>query len=137
MSSWNWLVMLARSRAIDRLRADKQATHREEPLEYRATVVSAQAALQTHSDMRGLVGKALSALPPEQREAIELAYFGGLTHSEIAAHLKQPLGTVKTRLRLAMIKLRELLQNRYGKSRRSPLILKNVPPAYTLTWSTV
>ena len=53
---------------------------------------------------------ALEMLPVEQREVIELAYFGGMSHSEIAARLGQPLGTVKTRTRLAMMKLRDLLK---------------------------
>jgi RNA polymerase sigma-70 factor (ECF subfamily) len=53
--------------------------------------------------------RALEDLVHDQREAIELAYFGGLSHSEIAARLQQPLGTVKTRIRLGMMKLRETL----------------------------
>jgi RNA polymerase sigma-70 factor (ECF subfamily) len=51
----------------------------------------------------------MGALPPEQREALELAFFGGLSHSEIADRTAQPLGTVKTRIRLAMEKLRQRL----------------------------
>ena len=53
---------------------------------------------------------ALDALSPEQREVIELAYYAGLSHTEIAAKLNQPLGTVKTRTRLGMMKLRESLR---------------------------
>jgi RNA polymerase sigma-70 factor (ECF subfamily) len=59
------------------------------------------------------VQQALDALPPPQREAIELAYYQGLSHSEIAERLNQPLGTVKTRVRLAMQKLRDQLRSYY------------------------
>jgi len=56
------------------------------------------------------VRTALNALSPEQREVIELAYYSGLSHSEIALKLGQPLGTVKTRTRLGMMKLRDMLR---------------------------
>lgn len=61
------------------------------------------------SERRGLVRQALLALPPEQREVLELAYFRGLSQTEIAEHTGQPLGTIKTRVRLAMEKLRDRL----------------------------
>ena len=62
-----------------------------------------------NSERQQFVRRALSSLSHEQREVIELAYYGGLSHSEIAAKLNQPLGTVKTRTRLGMMKLREAL----------------------------
>ena len=58
---------------------------------------------------RGMLGEALSAIRAEQQEIVILAYYGGLTHSEIANKLGQPLGTVKTRMRLGLKKLREVL----------------------------
>ncbi|MGH9798941.1 MAG: sigma-70 family RNA polymerase sigma factor, partial [Blastocatellia bacterium] len=61
------------------------------------------------SEQQRFVRSALGSLSQEQREVIELAYYGGLSHSEIAARLNQPLGTVKTRTRLGMMKLREAL----------------------------
>jgi RNA polymerase sigma-70 factor (ECF subfamily) len=61
------------------------------------------------AERRALVRQALLALPPEQREVLELAYFRGLSQTEIAEHTGQPLGTVKTRVRLAMEKLRDRL----------------------------
>ena len=67
-----------------------------------------QLAVQVQAD-RLAVRRALAQLPPEQRTALELAYFSGLTQQEIAERLRQPLGTIKTRTRLAMRKLRALL----------------------------
>jgi RNA polymerase sigma-70 factor, ECF subfamily len=106
-----WLVTMARSRAIDRLRADRQVTQREGSLDERATIATTQVPEQmaAHSEIHRLVTTALGDLSPEEREVIELAFYSGLTHREMAAHLHQPLGTVKTRVRRGMMKLRELL----------------------------
>jgi RNA polymerase sigma-70 factor (ECF subfamily) len=107
-----WLVTLARSRAIDRLRSAAARRQREES---RPELPEAPAAARSPEEAsllgqrRVRVRAALARLLPEQREAIELAFFSGLTHSELAARLGQPLGTVKTRIRLGMMKLRELL----------------------------
>jgi RNA polymerase sigma-70 factor, ECF subfamily len=107
-----WLAMLARSRSIDRLRS-RARVRREEPLE---TVVNLPGSAETPEraswlgQRRSRVRAAIQTLSPEQREAIELAYFAGLTQSELAERLHQPLGTIKTRIRLGMIKLRERLQ---------------------------
>jgi RNA polymerase sigma-70 factor (ECF subfamily) len=107
-----WLTMLTRSRAIDRLRVAKRQRHREESLDEVDAFISTTATPEEDamtSERRQLVQMALGDLKPEQREAIELAYFQGLSQSEIAEHLGQPLGTVKTRIRLGMMKLREWL----------------------------
>jgi RNA polymerase sigma-70 factor, ECF subfamily len=108
-----WLTTIARSRALDRLRAGWQEQQRRRPLDelhdMAAWTASPEEAAATSEHQR-LVRHALAALSPEQRQVIELAYFSGLSHSEIAAHLNQPLGTVKTRTRLGMLKLREALR---------------------------
>ena len=107
-----WLMTIARTRALDRLRSGRQEMQRKESLEVVADVRSFEAdpeATTITNEHQRLVRKALAVLPVEQRQIIELAYFSGLSHSEIAAHLGQPLGTVKTRTRLGMIKLKELL----------------------------
>ena len=107
-----WLLMLARSRAIDRLRA-RRARPEEPGGETAATqLVDSGPPVEWQylsSEQIRLVRTALERLPFLQRLAIELAYFEGLTHVEIAARLEEPLGTVKTRIRSALTKLRESL----------------------------
>lgn len=110
-----WLLTIARSRALDRVRALRR--RREEPLEgdegqvVVQQVAEGDPALDAEaSERRRIVAAALAELPAEQREALELGYFGGLSQTEIAERTGQPLGTVKTRMRLAMQKLRTQLQ---------------------------
>jgi RNA polymerase sigma-70 factor (ECF subfamily) len=68
---------------------------------------------------RERIQAALTRLPPDQRQAVTLAYFGGLTQTQIAAALQQPLGTIKTRVRLAMQKLRDVLREEHGSEDKS------------------
>jgi RNA polymerase sigma-70 factor (ECF subfamily) len=111
----SWLVTLARSRAIDRLRTrSAQARRREETIDVSAgyAAVGADPEQATAAFEQGLrIRRALGQLNPDQRQLLELAFFSGLSHSELAAHLQQPLGTVKTRIRLGMVRLRELLRD--------------------------
>jgi RNA polymerase sigma-70 factor (ECF subfamily) len=107
-----WLLTLARSRAIDRLRA-RRARPDQQGAEAAATELPDLAPpvdwQYLSAEQIRLVRAALEQLPFLQRVAIELAYFDGLTHVEIAARLEEPLGTVKTRIRSALTKLRESL----------------------------
>jgi len=112
-----WLTTIARSRAIDRLRSGWQDQQRKEPLETLGDAVADAANPEettAAAERQRLVRAALAELSPEQREVIELAYYSGLSHSEIAEKLNQPLGTVKTRTRLGMMKLREALAPMLG-----------------------
>src|SRR5262249_46682319 len=110
-----WLLSVARNRSIDERRSRGRRFRHEAPpslateemLAGARTADDDDAALL--SDDRIVIKKALATLPPEQRLAIELAYFGGYTQQEIATGLHQPLGTVKTRIRLGLQKLRGLL----------------------------
>jgi len=115
-----WVLTIARSRALDRLRATRRL--REDTIDeggaaetgapsVGATLPSPSdpAMDAEHAERRRFVVAALGELPAEQREALELGYFGGLSQSEIAERTGQPLGTVKTRMRLAMLKLRDRL----------------------------
>jgi RNA polymerase sigma-70 factor (ECF subfamily) len=107
-----WLTTVARSRSIDRVRSRSRA-RKEEPIEHAAAIASEQETPERSSwlgEQRRRVREALGSLPPEQREAIEMAYFSDMTQTELAERLQQPLGTVKTRIRLGMIKLRDRLQ---------------------------
>ncbi len=107
-----WLMMVARTRAIDRFRAGAIEHGRVESLD--AIEFFASDGETPEQDVEGqerrrYVRQALDLLSEEQRQAIALAYFYGLSQSEIAEKLQVPLGTVKTRIRLGMIKLREAL----------------------------
>ncbi len=107
-----WLTTIARSRAIDRLRSGWQDQQRKQPLDVVGDAPAGAAGpeeMTVAAERQRFVRQALAQLSPEQREVLELAYYSGLSHSEIAAKLNQPLGTVKTRTRLGMIKLREAL----------------------------
>ena len=107
-----WLLMIARTRAIDRLRSGRAEQRREpiEAAENEPSRVGNPEEASVDSERRNLVRTALGNLTPEQRQVIELAYFAGLSHTEIATQTGQPLGTVKTRARLGMMKLSELLR---------------------------
>jgi len=109
-----WLLTIARTRAIDRLRArrarpDSVATATADPSsEPTAPTVDPGDALTAAHDAKR-IRDALHELPLLQRLAIELAYFEGLTQTQIAERLEEPLGTVKTRIRLGLLKLRDAL----------------------------
>ena len=112
-----WLVLIARSRAIDRLRSRKVIERTQE-----ATAQAAEVLGGLHTSPEAIqnvltrqrherVRRELEALPPEQRQVLEMAFYEGLTQSEIAAKAALPLGTVKTRTLLAMKKLRNALRS--------------------------
>ncbi len=109
-----WLISIARSRGIDRLRARRVRSEREsnagaEISRNAPSVASGGEALLQTEQRRSVLG-ALADLPEAQRIALELAYFEGLSQSEIAQRLSEPLGTIKTRMQLGMKKLREHLK---------------------------
>ena len=108
-----WLFTIARSRAIDALRSRAvRECRQQDPLETGSTVTDLAPNPEENSavsERRRFVQQCLAELPKDQREAIELAFFSGLSHSEIAEALRQPLGTIKTRVRLGMVSLRESL----------------------------
>lgn len=108
-----WLLTIARSRALDRLRARRTRIEaRTGEMQMLDEVPDAQpdaASTMLDEERSRLVRQALGELPMLQRIAIELAYYEGLSHSEIAERLEQPLGTVKTRIRLGLLKLRDVL----------------------------
>jgi RNA polymerase sigma-70 factor, ECF subfamily len=108
-----WIVILARSRAMDRRRSRNARTRTPAQMEelhnMRSSERSPESVAISNQSSRS-VKRALEAVPSEQREALELAFFAGLSHSEIAERLGEPLGTVKTRIRLAVARLRELLK---------------------------
>jgi RNA polymerase sigma factor (sigma-70 family) len=103
-----WLLTLVHRRAVDVVRREDR--RRAQPIED-APIASGDATDETAElrEQRRAVQAALAQLPPEQREALELAYYGGLSQSELAERLGVPLGTVKSRMFAALSKLRELL----------------------------
>lgn len=110
-----WIVMLARTRAIDRLRARRarpDGDHGAEPAPERPLASADQdpEAVAISRQQAEAIRRTLDTLPDNQRTLIEMAYYRGLTHTEIAAETGVPLGTVKTRIRAAMETLRGVLQ---------------------------
>jgi RNA polymerase sigma-70 factor, ECF subfamily len=108
-----WLLMMARSVSIDRIRhRNAQPKAVDLPDDWPDPPASgASPEEQTvHTEWRRRVTAALAEIPAEQRQALALAFFGGLTHAELAEKLGQPLGTVKTRIRLGLTRLRKILE---------------------------
>jgi RNA polymerase sigma-70 factor (ECF subfamily) len=101
-----WLVVVARNRAIDVLRRRKPTDSVDE------VVLASPCDISAEAERNGMMEKVrviLADLPEEQRKSLELAYFEGLSHSEIASRTGDPLGTVKTRIRLGLMSLRKAL----------------------------
>ncbi len=109
-----WLLVIGRNRAISRLRGRSgREVLEEEEGAFANTFVSSQNVEEEawRTELRASLTAALSRLPEEQRQAVELAYFEGMTQSEIAARTRAPLGTVKTRVRTAMQSLKQILDD--------------------------
>ena len=114
-----WVTTLARSRAIDALRVRKiqPSTTSDTDLaaHYMLVDPTPNPEERTSLEQRASVVRAvIGSLPTEQRAALELAFFGGLSHSEIAERLHEPIGTIKTRIRTAMLRLRDRLRPLLG-----------------------
>jgi RNA polymerase sigma-70 factor (ECF subfamily) len=110
-----WLTSVTRNRAVDEIRSRNRrfryetSSPEEQEREFPGPEGDDPALTAELTDQRRLIVAALAGLPADQRRVIELAYFGGLTQQEISDRLSEPLGTVKTRIRLGMQKLRTAL----------------------------
>jgi RNA polymerase sigma-70 factor (ECF subfamily) len=104
-----WILTLVHRRAVDLVR--RQERRRGEPLESAPEAVASEQVEEqaTIRFQRQVVQEALRRLPPEQREALELGYYAGLTQSELAERLGQPLGTIKSRMFTGLTRLKDLL----------------------------
>jgi RNA polymerase sigma-70 factor (ECF subfamily) len=113
--AFHWALSITRNLCIDRLRARQRrarvivALDSDQDSAPAVQVIPTEAPMD-HTEVTA-IRAAVGALPQEQREAIEMAFFSGLTHPEIASALQEPLGTVKARIRRGMLKLRDVLQN--------------------------
>ncbi|MFN8470688.1 MAG: sigma-70 family RNA polymerase sigma factor [Anaerolineae bacterium] len=102
----SWLLTIARNRAIDELRRRQTGPDEVELVD----AAGGYPGLEDLSLQRIQMRRALAQLPDAQRQALELAYYGGMTQQEVAEHLGLPLGTIKTRMRMGLQRLRDLLQ---------------------------
>jgi RNA polymerase sigma-70 factor (ECF subfamily) len=110
-SAWTWIVLMCRSRCLDRLRSGTRQRTAEVTLPDADLEALPDAGWPSELEVtRHTVRQAMGVLDPEQVNLLRLAFFSGMTHSEISAHLRLPLGTVKTRIRTAMERLRHLLE---------------------------
>jgi len=112
-----WVTTMARNRAIDKLRSKQRQMRLADDYKVEQDVADSRSRIDSmeqaeNNDRRRVVRSAVLELSKEQREAIQMAYFRGLTQSEIADRLGQPLGTVKARIRRGMIKLRSSVPKR-------------------------
>jgi RNA polymerase sigma-70 factor (ECF subfamily) len=121
----SWLGVLAHHRSVDRVRSEVRRTKGEGRVEPADVVAGAQGEVDNELAgewLAGRVREALDQLPPEQRDAVVLAYFGGRTYRQVADELNIPEGTAKSRLRLALSKLDDLLR---------PTLMSQDTPAWT------
>ena len=112
----SWVATLTRNKSIDRIRASQRRGRLAEEAGVETAIANeaadtANEAVHGHDKAR-LIQSAITGLPLEQRKAIELAYFSGLTQHEISEQLKEPLGTIKARIRRGLVKLRDELEGR-------------------------
>jgi RNA polymerase sigma-70 factor, ECF subfamily len=111
----SWAAILARNKAIDRIRASQRRLRlaKEAGMEFAVNTDDAKTANDSlyGQEKARLIMSALVDLPPEQRQPIEMAYFSGLTQNEISETLRQPLGTIKARTRRGLLKLRGQLED--------------------------
>lgn len=113
-SAFTWAVMICRNKTIDHLRVRQRIARTLEKATLEMTagddMDQASASFPDLREQRLLVRRAVQSLPEDQREALELSFFGGLTHEEIATRLTTPLGTIKARIRRGLLRLRESLK---------------------------
>jgi RNA polymerase sigma-70 factor (ECF subfamily) len=113
-SAFTWAVMILRHKAIDRLRVRQriERTMEKATVEFShfSEADEASAGEAERRDAGAQIRSALKQIPEEQKQAVELAFFSGLTHEQIAERLGAPLGTIKARIRRGLLKLREFLQ---------------------------
>ena len=110
-SPLGWLLTIVHRKAVDRVRSAEASTRRDttyhdrnQPIDHDSTAEAATASMEAHR-----VRSALQSLTAVQRQALELAYFGGYTHTEVATMLELPVGTAKTRIRDGLIRLRDTM----------------------------
>ena len=111
-----WIMSVAHHKIIDLIRSQRRTTVNTDPVDYETLDLLPDGGVSTEAQVeqsleRERIMRALETIPANQREVIMLAYFGGLSQSEMAEKLYLPLGTIKTRVRLAMLKLRTVLEN--------------------------
>ena len=128
-----WLTHIARNHAIDVLRRraarpDQYSINWEDSIPEGESLENDPQESTEVSLQRERIQSALAQLPPEQKQVLELAYFSGYTQTQIAEVLKQPLGTIKTRVRLALHKLRDILRDERETEKKSV----QVPSAYNI-----
>lgn len=112
-----WLLSITHNLSIDEIRKRNRRPQRAgstDPVLLMANMRDESASVELsaeHQELRSLMMRAMDTLPPQQREAVELAFYRGLTQREVAERLGEPLGTIKTRIRLGMKKLRDYLED--------------------------